>query len=341
MENTIVSKPKASPKDVFMHLLMIAMLYVSTIMFCVLWFNYINFLFPDALNYYYQGISDEILQGMATLIVVFPVFILLSWLLGKDMIAEPEKRKLGVRKWLVYLTLFIAAIAIIVEVVRLVYNFLYGETAISFYLKIFVVLVVAVSVFGYYLWDVRRKAGDVSKMPKTFAWTIGVIMVASIAYGFFLIGSPAHQRDLRFDTQRVNDLQSIQYQAINYWQKKNALPAQLSDLNDSLSGFVLPTDPETKGPYQYTATDPLNFELCATFKAKSIDNGVPQPMYVSAPMTKTGIEPKADSWSHEAGRVCYKRTIDPAIYTIDKPVQVIVNGAMPTVGTAVEPIIKQ
>lgn len=318
-------KQKSSPKDVFMHLLMIAMLYVGTFSFISLWFDYINFLFPDALNYYYQGILDGVLWATATLIVVFPVYILLSWLLGKEMVAEPEKRELRVRKWLVYLTLFIAAIAIIVDVVRLVYNFLSGELTLPFFLKIFVVLLVAALVFGYYLWDVRRKSDVPTTLPKTLAWVVSVIVFGSVVGGFFLVGSPAHQRDVRFDTERVSDLQNIQSQTLQYWQQKNALPTKLSDLSDSISGFVPPKDPDG-ATYEYTVKDPLTFELCATFKTESTAQLGPDASGRYSKPSSIGFsgEPYSQNWNHSAGHTCFSRPIDPELYKINKPVPVMI-----------------
>lgn len=317
-ETTKLEKTKSSPKDVFMHLLMIAMLYVGTFSFISLWFDYINFLFPDALNYYYQGILDGILWATATLIVVFPVFILLSWLLGKEMVLEPEKRELRVRKWLVYLTLFLAAIAIIVDVVQLIYNFLRGELTTPFFLKIFVVLVVAVTVFGYYLWDVRRKAGVATQIPKMLSWGVSVVVLGTIIGGFFIVGSPAHQRDVRLDNQRVSDLQMIQNEAVNYWQQKNVLPVKLSDLQNSISGFVPPVDPDGIA-YEYSVKDPLTFELCATFKTASV--GADTAGRYSKPMPVGFVgDPYTQNWSHLAGRTCFSRPIDPELYKINKPI---------------------
>lgn len=322
-ETIKLEKPKSSPKDVFMHLLMIAMLYVATFSFISLWFDYINFLFPDPLNYYSQGILDSVLWATATLIVVFPVYILLSWLLGKEMVLEPEKRELRVRKWLVYITLFIAAIAIIVDVVRLVYNFLSGEFTLPFFLKIFIVLLVAALVFGYYLWDVKRKAGVPTTIPKTLAWIISVVVLGSIIGGFLLVGSPAHQRDVRFDNQRVGDLQNIQSQVLSYWQQKNVLPAKLSDLQDSMSGFVLPKDPETGIVYEYRVKDPLAFELCATFKTASVGTDTNGRYAKPMPVGYSG-DRYSQNWTHSAGQACFSRTIDPELYKINKPIPVMV-----------------
>ncbi len=329
-------KPKSSPKDVFMHLLMIATLYVSTFSFISLWFDYINFLFPDALNYYYQGILDGVLWATATLIVVFPVFVFLSWLLGKEMTAEPEKRELRIRKWLVYLTLFIAAIAIIIDVVQLIYNFLSGELTVPFFLKIFVVLLVAAAVFGYYLWDVRRKALMPTTLPKTLAQVVSTVVLGTVIGGFFIVGSPAHQRDVRLDNQRVSDLQNTQSQIINYWQQKEQLPEKLDDLRDNISGFVPPMDPETGVEYEYKISDwcpPTadcvgdgpnpTFELCATFKVASVGADATSRYSKPMPVGFSG-DPYSQNWSHEAGRACFERSIDPELYKINKPIPVLI-----------------
>jgi hypothetical protein len=323
-ETTIkTEKQKSSPKDVFMHLLMIATLYVSTFSFVSLWLDYINFLFPDPLNYYYQGILDGILWSTAVLIVVFPVYIFSSRLIAKEMAAEPEKHEIRARKWLVYLTLFLAAIAIIVDVVTLVYNFLSGELSVKFFLKIFAVLLVAGAVFGYYLWDVKRTPWQASKLPRMFARVTSGVVLASIITSFFLVGSPAHQRDVRLDNQRVSDLQNIQSQIINYWQQKEQLPAKQEDLSDSISGFMPAVDPETGAAYEYVVKGTLEFDLCATFKTASIGTDTadryPKPM----PIGFSG-DPYSQNWTHEAGRTCFTRSIDPALYKINKPVPVIV-----------------
>jgi len=334
MTEQIISKEEkkspSSPKDVFLHILMIGTLYVSTFMFSSLWFDYVNFLFPDKLNYFYRNILDGILAGTSTLIVVFPVFLLTAWLLEKEIKTEPEKRELRIRKWLVYLTLFVAAIAIIIELARLVYEFQSGTLTMNFFLKVFIVFIVAAVTFGYYLWDAKREVGSVSALPKIFAFGTGAIVLGSFMLSFFLVGSPATQRAMRFDEQRVSDLQNIQYQVINFWQTKEILPAKLSDMSDNISGFVPPTDPDTRASYEYTVKNPLAFELCATFGAKSIENSAPDRAYAVPEMvTPEGKMAPVENWSHEAGRVCFERTIDPAIYKINKPMPVIIQN--PTV----------
>jgi hypothetical protein len=63
---------------------------------------------------------------------------------------------LWIRKWLIYFTLFAAALIIIGDLVTLLNRFLEGELTVRFLLKVLAVFFVAGSVFYYYLWDLRK-----------------------------------------------------------------------------------------------------------------------------------------------------------------------------------------
>ena len=102
----------------------------------------------------------------------------------------------------------------------------------------------------------------------------------------------------------------LQDQIINYWIRKEVLPSNLSELEDSIFGFVVPKDPESDLPYEYNVTDTLSFELCATFKTSSQDFG-------SASKASRSFYPYdsfQQNWEHEAERTCFQRTIDPELY---------------------------
>ena len=146
--------PKSTPKDVFYHLLSIVTLYMSAISFITLLLQLINSWLPDPLEYS-SGVNNAIRWSAAILIVAFPVYLLMMWLINKDIALMPARRELRVRKWLGYLTLFIAAITAIIDVGTLVYNLLGGELTTRFILKILVVLAVAATVFFYYLRELR------------------------------------------------------------------------------------------------------------------------------------------------------------------------------------------
>jgi len=307
MEN----KLKMTPRDFFMHLLGFAMLYASVVSFLALLFQYINVLFPDKLNFYYTEILNTIRVSTATLVVVFVVFMLINWFLEKDFKKIPAKRDLKFRKWLIYFTLFVAAVTIVIDLITLVYNFYSGELSIRFYLKIAIVLIVAVGVFGYYLWDLKRQAEKKYQLPKILAWVTATVVLVVIIAGFFIVGSPAQQRQRRFDDQRVSDLQVIQNEIVNYWVQKEKLPENLDNLKNSISGFNSPLDPETNTTYEYIIQEPLTFELCAVFKTESLVNNQNPRMPEAVPYYS---DPYQQNWSHGVGRVCFSRTIDPDLY---------------------------
>lgn len=306
--------PRSTAKDVFVHLFSIVTLYVSVISFIAMCFAYVDVSFPDALDFYYSGSLDQIRGSMASVIIMWPAFVGISWLMHRDAKADGERREVGIRKWLLYLTLFVTAITIVVDLITLVNFFLNGEITMRFILKVLIVLATAVAVFGYYLWDLRTEDIGKSKVPKKTAITASVVVLASVVLGFILVGSPAQQRKVRFDDQRVSDLSTIQYEITNYYQtKKGALPATLSDLTNTLSGFTVPVDPNTGAAYEYAAKEGLTFELCATFEAESVSN------YSNATMAyrEYGVN-YYGSWNHGIGRTCFERTIDPDLYPLVK-----------------------
>lgn len=300
--------PKSTAKDVFLHVLAIGTLYVSVISFITLCFEYVNVTWPDALDYSLLGSLESIRGAMAALFVIFPVFIATSWFMRKDAREEKEKREIGIRKWLLYLTLLITAIVMMADVVTLVNFFLNGEITVRFLLKVLIALVTAASVFSYYLWDLRHDMKEKTMIPKKSAIASSIIAVASIVLGFVLVGSPMHQRLVRFDETRVQDLSMIQSQITNYYSLKQVLPASLADLENPLMGFTVPVDPNTGASFEYSVKSPLSFELCATFDAASPGGAkdFSRPYGVYAPYN--------ESWTHDDQRTCFTRTIDPALY---------------------------
>lgn len=311
-ENTNIIPKRNIPRDLFLHLLAVVTLYWAAISFVTLIWQFINNWFPDVLtNYYSSTASLSLIRfAVSAIIIVFPVFILVSWYLNKIYRREAAVRESKIRKWLIYLTLFIASLIIIGDLVDTVNTLVGGEITIRFILKALSVILVAGIIFGYYLDDVRREVPTNS--AKYFAWITGVLVLAVVVGAFVVVGSPSSARLIQFDQQKVSDLSNIQNQVVNYWQRKGALPNYLSDLNDSISGFVAPTDVQTKASYEYNLKDAANlsFELCANFNkpTQPSTNGVPAIYF-----NNSGI---AQNWDHTAGRVCFERTIDKQLYPV-------------------------
>lgn len=304
---------KSTPKDVFMHLLAIAALYISATSFGMLVFQFIDRWFPDPLiDYYAYSASFGVMRwAIASLVIVFPVYVWTARSVQKDATTNPEKRQLRIRKWLLYFTLFLAAAVIIGDLVALVYNFLGGDLSARFILKIAAVFFIAAAIFSYYLWNLKQEV-MASRDPrmKWFIYAMVAIVGAAVVYGFFAVGSPFRERLRRFDERRVQNLQNIQWQVVSYWQKKEKLPAGLGDLRDEISGFTSPRDPESGSDYEYRILGDLKFELCAEFDTDS-GRDVPKSLL---PIPGE----LSENWMHEAGRKCFERTIDPELYKLGK-----------------------
>jgi hypothetical protein len=303
------SRTGTGPRDVFLHLLVIIFLYTSVISFGVLLFQYINIAFPDILNGDYGRTGRASVRWpLAVLTIVFPLYVWLNTLLQRELVREPSKRELRTRKWLIAFTIFLTALAIVSDLVSLIYHFLSGGLTVRFILKILAILVIACSVFFYYVWNFRMAIPPSENTSMRFfvRSTVAVGGVAILA-GFFVAGSPFAERLRQFDERRIADLSSIQWQIIEYWQSKAMLPPSIGELRDDIRGFVPPRDPETNDPYEYRIKGKSVFELCAVFRTGSDGDGTvgrSQPAF----RDPYGY---SESWSHGEGRTCFERSIDP------------------------------
>lgn len=308
-----MDKPKTTPKDFFLYLGVMAMLYASVISLINLLFAYIDYSFPDVLNYGFDPYLSTIRWGMAFLFIIFPAFLVGTWYINMEVRANLEKESIGVRKWLTYLALFVAGVAILVDLSVLIYTFLGGEITARFALKVLVILIVSGFGLSYYLLDLRGKIRESLNLGRIFGAVAFIAVIISIVGGFFIVGSPSTQRAYRFDQERISDLQNIQWQIVNYWQQRQSFPKSLADLNDPISNYAVPSDPETGEQYEYKLGEGYAFELCATFAKESRGGNVAvertKPMPVQG---EFGFE--NENWLHKAGRVCFERIIDPKRY---------------------------
>jgi len=338
-----INKPKLSVGFFFLCLGLLITLITSVTSFLNLVFGTLNKQYPDVLNSIYQyGYSSYDFEGirmaLATLIIFFPIFLIVSYFWKKFSRGEMGHVDEIIRKWVIYIILFLSSIVLLVDLVALIRYFISGEITTRFILKVIVVLITAAVVGKYYIFDLldNKIFGFKIRSGVIFS-TFSIILVAgAVFYSFSIMGSPATQRLLRLDDRRVNDLQNIQYQVINYWQQKEKLPEKLSDLSNPLSGYYLPVDPEfEKGNvYEYAVKDNLKFELCATFALpipkgwrEYSENGViPMMGYGTKDVATTSYPYPGggtnESWDHQIGRTCFERTIDKDIYPpYPKPLQ--------------------
>lgn len=280
--------------------------YWSVVAFVSLIFEYLNYAFPDPLPYYGGQYQGNVSFEMASLVILFPVFLILMRLIRRSIEADATRAQVWVRRWALVLTLFVAGAALAGDLITLVKYFFDGDVTLRFLLKVLVIFLVAGAGFLHFMADLRGYYERNPAKSKLVMWVSGAIAAVTILAGFFIIGTPWEARLYRFDNQKASDLMSIQWSVVNYWQSKGALPQTLAEIPSSLGDVYIPTDPQTGEAYEYTPRGPLSFELCATFNLPM--RGSPQNGY-EAPMR----DPRGDAttWDHEAGRTCFERDIDP------------------------------
>lgn len=148
-------KPYLSARDAFIYLVMFATLYISSYNIGALLFQMVNKFFPDATQYY-DFSEDMVRFAIASIIIALPIYIWLTLKTNKEIEQIPEKRNSRVRKWLTYLTLFVAACIIIGDLIALIYTFLSGELTVRFISKVVIILIITISIFWFYLGDLHK-----------------------------------------------------------------------------------------------------------------------------------------------------------------------------------------
>lgn len=318
---------KTTPKDFFLNLSATIVLYIVAGAFLNLSFSVINYFFPDKLAGYFS--VGSIAWPISMLIVLVPVLYILEWLINRDIKTNPDKANLFIRRWRIYLTIFLAAALMIGDLIALINVYLNGEITTRFIYKILVILVTSGVIGKYYFYSMYTHFRMAGLVRKANTWIGIVLVLASIILGFVAVGSPAKQRAIRFDNQRVNDLSNIQWRIVTYWQNNEKLPASLENLRDDISGFAIPTDPADESvSYEYIPQTGTSFQLCANFALATQDlEGRGGYGYGSAFPTAYRYDmaypyDSNETWDHEAGRHCFDRTIDPKVYPPTKPMPV-------------------
>lgn len=152
-------RPYLSAREAFLYLVLFATLYVAAYNLGKLLFDLITRAFPDPADapYVVARLGQSMRWATASLIVAFPVFLFVSRHLARELARNPAKRLSAVRRWLTYLTLFVAACVLVGDGIVLVNNLLGGELTVRFALKVLVAAVISGAIFGYYLTDLRRE----------------------------------------------------------------------------------------------------------------------------------------------------------------------------------------
>lgn len=290
-----------SAREAFMHLVMFATLYTFAYCAGAILFSLIGRHVPDPAvrDYGYDGLG-LLRASIAACITAFPIYLWTSWLLGRSLVREPEKRASGIRRWLTYLTLFVAVLTLIGNFASVITNMLAGELTLRVLLRSAVVFAIAGLVFGHYLLGLRRDESEgvalpVRTGPLARIAVIGTVVV--IIAGLFNVGTPARTRGRTLDDRRIQALDELTRKLQLYADDRHALPQTLDAMPQMAGPYDQADrfDPLTRVPYGYVVVDSATYELSATFEtADTLDaNG----------------QRIRDEWRHAAGPVTFTRSV--------------------------------
>lgn len=130
-------------------------------------------------------------------------------------------------------------------------------------------------------------------LNRLFVFGAVVLVIAGLALAFGFLGTPAHQRLVAMDEQRLDDLESIASSLHEHYQT-GGLPPQLP-------ANVTSVDPVTKQRYEYRRADATHYQLCAVFSTS-----------LAAESNAPDVAWRPRGWPHGTGRACYKFDVTAA-----------------------------
>ncbi len=271
-----------SARETFLHLLATAALYSALVAAVVIFFTGIERLFPDATRPVWSENYERstVRWSLAWLFVSLPLYLWINAVLLRGMLAKPERAWSGARRWLGHLTMFLAAIALGVDLIVLLQRMLEGELGTRFLLKVVVVLVLAGLMFGYFMISLRQAPDrpEARRFRRAFLGAAILVAGSALAWGFGIVGSPAEERARRLDDQRLDDLKEIRREierlclgtTIGYRREvrdlERPLPRSLEELKEA-ARHMRPdiVDPVSGELYGYEVTGVHSYRLGASF----------------------------------------------------------------------------
>lgn len=325
---------KASAVEVVLNLFSFILLGIIVTALGILYFNIIDYFFPDSLRYNDMYTAEAMRAGihyaMAALIIGFPLYFFAVRMWFQKFREDEGKVESKLTKWITYLVLLVASVTIVGDLIAVLNTFLQGEITARFFLKGLTILAIAGSVFSFYFLERKRiqyRQPIERKTFQMFAWSLLGIIIVGIMLGFIAGGTPSLERQRTFDTQRSNDLQQLAQCVTSYAQMFEGLPSSLDELSRTTDLSYCGSniyDPESGEVYEYNVLVPLSmsgngmftgsFQLCATFALSTQDT-----------VKTTYLDPNTKWFTHPVGRYCDTESVSfrPNSNTLKVPPPVV------------------
>lgn len=291
-----------TPKFAFFYLLSLVALLFMALSTGMVVFQIINKFIPEAAGFHSGSYSSGPLRfAISALVVSIPVFYAVTSRIYKALYSGDLEPDAAIRRWLTYLILLVTSVVMIIWVIMTVNSFLDGELTLKFALKFLTVLIIAGTVFGFYLYDIKREniRGEKDPVTRIFFWASLIAVLGVFVSGLLVVESPWEARAKRLDQQVLQDLSYLNSQIDRYYKEEEALPADLEQLTESSLYRVSDedmTDPETGERYEYEVTGEKEYRLCADFRTSGQDE---DNYYLNR------------EWPYEEGYNCFDLEVSP------------------------------
>lgn len=296
-----------SAKFAFFYMLsLVALIFMSTSVGTIL-FQIINKTIADPIGISSGRFTSGALRyGISALIISAPIYYFITREIFKNLFKGLLEKDSGVRRWLTYFILFVAAVVMIGWLIAALNNFLNGELTIKFILKALTSIVISAIIFTFYFYDIKREevAGKKDKVVTLYFYSTLVIVLAVLVAGFFFVESPTVVRQKRHDQQIVQNFENIYNAVTAYYNNNDTIPQSLEDLvsDPSREYYIIQDylkDPETEEMFQYEKLAADTYKICASFYLSNKDDS--EDDY---------DEFLQEKWAHDSGEQCFERRVE-------------------------------
>ena len=287
----------SAAKYTFYYLLALIALLFTAIGIGQIVFQIINICIPETTFSYYAIASQAILRfGISSIIVTSPIFYFLTRRINKDLEKKVLDKDSGIRKWLTYVIIFISSCIAIGFFISILHSFLSGEITTQFIFKALTAIILSAIAFSYYFYDIKRVKLVRDRKIKIFGILFVLIILGSLVAGLYFVDSPIIARQIKEDSERVNNLNTIHYSIEDYYYENKILINSLDNLENRV--LIEETkDPVTNEVYEYNKISKKSYEICATFNFSNKEESRKGSYY---------IDPQ---WLHEEGHQCFEKKI--------------------------------
>lgn len=312
-----VPKPRiyVSAREAFLYIVMFNLLGLVSYNLGSLLFSLIDNAIADALDQTSRAYQEQgIRNALAALAVATPLLGGFGWYIASLRRTNIEMEQSRVRKWLTYITLMMAALVLVGDLIALVYNFLSGELSQRLLLKLVAVGAIAGGILGFFVADVEH-----AKAPRKFSlvpllpWTGAATVVAASFAGYLSIQDPITVRELRLDNARLVALKRIAISAQCAYSFTGRIPASYKEIRldfeerriaiqgSDCNAVKFSTEDEALATYQ--ASGEAHIRICSSFLHKS--EAISADLAYDGPPYYSSSFPELEEKRPAGGRHCF------------------------------------